>query len=555
MKRYHVTKLFVAVILSAIFASPVFAFDFIQSKDESYSQEMTTGDLPPDVQDFQEATTGPLIEPDETVKIEGSEAPFEITKEKRLELEEATRHTHLPTVTIKKSNEPLAPPDGARQTGTPKPRTNEPASQIDPKVPGTVTIWRNRTIVPPAGFSSDINEPSVAANGRYAFYTGNWYAARTANAGATWVNIDPFADMGGLQGDFCCDQDVIFDKSRNMMIWYRQGLKNRQANGTNRIRLGRSLDGGVTWVFYDILPTSVNGAWTNQWFDYPHIALSTNYLYFTSNMFNNADAYQRSVLVRISLDGLRAAAGINLPSWTQTGGTWAPVQGATDMMYIGRHETNASFRIYTQSEANVLLGSALRAIPAWDTAGVHSCPLPSGENPCARSDNRPLSGWVSHTKQEVGFFWNAPSGVGFPFPYVNSAVFFKGSLNAKYRPFIFNGGFAWHYAAASPNARGDVGIAAFSMGGGTFPKVWVGMDDDFNGQPPGWDVVTVATSTVGPGSNTWGDYLRVRPYSPTDLGWAATGYVPIAGGISSPRYFIWSRERDTGGMALWLLQP
>ena len=552
MKRFKFNKFFVTIILSVAFTSPVLAFNFFQSEEESYSEEKTTTGLPPDVQDVQKANPGPLLEPAEKVRIEGSEAPLAITKEKRLELEKALSGTHLPTGGVKKSNAPIAPPaDGARQT---TPKINEPRSQVEPMVPGTFALWRNRTLTPPAGFSSDINEPSVGANGRFAFYTGNWYAARSGDAGVTWVNISPFADMGGFNGDFCCDQDVIFDKSRNMMIWYRQGLKNRQPSGTNRIRLGRSLDGGVTWVFYDIRPNLVNSAWTNQWFDYPHIALSNNNLYFTSNMFNNADAYLRSALVRISLDQLRAAAPINLPSWSQTGGTWVPVQGATQVMYLGRHETNASFRIYTQPEANTTLSSFLRPIPAWNSAGVHTCKLPSGENPCARSDNRPLSGWVSHAKQEVGFFWNAPQGGGFTFPYVNSEVFDKNTLNAKYRPFIFNQAFAFHYAAASPNTRGDVGIATFLMGGGFNPRVLVGMDDDFNGQPPAWELFTLAFSASGPGSNTWGDYLRVRPYSPTDLGWAATGYVSN-GGISSPRFFIWSRERDNGGMGLWLNQP
>lgn len=509
-----------------------------------------------DSADAQEATVGNTISPERPMRLDESQAPVPMSESKRQQLMDALRQNHLPTPNVPNSHAPLAPAGKGRQTG---PRSGGLESlDVAPQAPGTVTIWRNSTITPPAGFSSDINEPSLAANGKYGFITGNWYAARTFTAGASWINVNPFTDMGGAAGDFCCDQDVIYDKSRNMMLWYRQGLKNRQANGTNRIRLGRSLDGGATWVFYDIRPTSINATWTNQWFDYPHIALSNGNFYFASNMFSNADVYQRSVLVRISLDQLRAGAAISVPSWNQTAGTWVPVQGATETMYLGRHETTSTFRIYSLPESSSVLSSVLKAIPAWESSprGSMVCTLSSGENPCARSDSRPLSGWISYHKQELGFFWNVKqnTALGFPFPYVNSAVFSLGTLNHKYRPFIWNPGFAWMYAAASPNARGDVGIASFAMGGSTLPQAYIGIDDDFNGQPPGWDVTLVASSTSGPGSNSWGDYLRVRPYSPADLGWAASAYVSV-GGTSQPRYVIWSRERDLGGVGLWFLQP
>ena len=55
--------------------------------------------------------------------------------------------------------------------------------------------------------------------------------------------------------DFCCDQDVIYDKNFKIFIWYRQGLKD--ANGENRFVLSISKD-AQTWTSYSIHPTVVN---------------------------------------------------------------------------------------------------------------------------------------------------------------------------------------------------------------------------------------------------------------------------------------------------------
>ena len=81
------------------------------------------------------------------------------------------------------------------------------------------TFFRATQLSPAAGglSSSAINEPSVAQNGKYVFETFNWGAARSVNGGATWAYISPYAGMG----DFCCDQDVIYDKGRDKMFWLR----------------------------------------------------------------------------------------------------------------------------------------------------------------------------------------------------------------------------------------------------------------------------------------------------------------------------------------------
>jgi hypothetical protein len=144
-------------------------------------------------------------------------------------------------------------------------------------------------------------------------------------------------------------------------------------------------------------------------------------------------------------------------------------------------------------------------------------------------------------------------------PYVNAATFRESDKVYLARPYIWccssGTSFAWHYASASPNERGDLAIATWAMGGGRYPQLYAGIDDDFNASPPGWEIAFVAGSSTGPGANTWGDYLRVRQHAPGGFGWIATGFTSTTGGISQPRFTIFSRGRDEWSVKRWWDQP
>ena len=57
--------------------------------------------------------------------------------------------------------------------------------------------------------TSSVGEPSVAASTSTVFMTGNWYASRSSDRGATWGVIDPFTEFPTDRGRFCCDKLVI----------------------------------------------------------------------------------------------------------------------------------------------------------------------------------------------------------------------------------------------------------------------------------------------------------------------------------------------------------
>lgn len=54
-------------------------------------------------------------------------------------------------------------------------------------------LFTNSELLTPGqqGIASNVDEPSVAVNGDVVCYSGNWYAARSADGGKTFQYIDP----------------------------------------------------------------------------------------------------------------------------------------------------------------------------------------------------------------------------------------------------------------------------------------------------------------------------------------------------------------------------
>ena len=431
---------------------------------------------------------------------------------------------------------------------------------VGPKGPGVsivashdFKIWRNTALSPP-GENKDNNEPSVANNGKYVFYTGNKYAARSTDAGATWRYVDPYADFPG----FCCDQDVIYDKSRDLFFWFR--ITRPDPANQSQFRIGVSKDRGASFYFWNWRPTDFDASWTDIGWDYPQLAMSDNYLYFTINAYRPSGGKYISILARASLDKLHASGSLSWTFWkqatpsfgcfsaaseTKASPLWTPVHGAKDAMYIGQTTSNDCFTIWRQRESNTTLEQYRSSVPAWTATSSINCPLPNGDDPCLSTSNKVSAGWTA--KNTVGFFWSVAAGNGFPRAYVNAASFDDGNLSYKERPYIWSNDYAWAFAAAYPNKRGDLAIASWKMGGGVYPQLYVGIDDEFNGNPAPWEIKLVGSSTSGPGGNNWGHYLRVRPYAPDGLAWIVSGFISKTG-VSEPRFAIFGRERDEGSI-------
>ena len=423
--------------------------------------------------------------------------------------------------------------------------------QLQKSLPPTgLQIYTNKSVTVPRTSLSLADEPSVANRDKLIFYTGNWYDVRSLDGGSTWTYIDPFKDMH----DFCCDQDIIYDSTHQIFIWYRLGAFD--SNGENRFRLGISSDTS-NWLFYNVSPRNLNGTWSHQFWDYPQLALSNKYLYITSNMFDQSGKLLRTIISRWSLQDLSLGqSNVSFSYYSDKSlFNFTPVQGATDTMYWASHVSNSRMRIFRWSDTESAITSYDRDIPAWTSSSdvTMSCKGPDSNDWCGRADSRILGGWLS--QGTIGFMWMASAGNGFPWPYLNAAKFRLSDMTYLESPYLWSPDHAWMYGSVSPNSKGDLGIVAFYGGGKVNPSLAIGISQNSNNNnndaaqlQSAWKMEPVMRGTNGPSENDWGDFLRIRPYSGSLVNWIATGYTLQGGSTEDfiePVYLVFGPQANT----------
>ncbi len=463
---------------------------------------------------------------------------------------------------------PLAGPKMSGGSATPPPAgsATEPFGP-QPLAANTFKLWSNTNLLPtiPGGFSSSTNEPATAMAGRNRFQTGNWYAVYSSNQGNTWTSLSPFTAFPSIDGGFCCDQDTIYDPSRGMFIWFLQYIKSGSGagdKGSIRIALWNSNVQNISnvgWYTYTYDPTDFGGA-GGEWFDYPHIALSNDYLYIAINVFTTTtDQWTRTLMIRLPLREMRYQQAF-APVYFQSTNyfNFTPVQGAKDVMYFASQVNGNSMVLFRWPEtAGVSLFG--KGITPYLAGGTHNCPAVGGNDWCQRSDNRIGAGAIVKNaltkQQELWWFWNVRQGGIFTYPYIEAAKFRESDLTYIGRPLLWSANGAYHYIGAAPNARGDIALSvAFGHPPNRNPGSMVCLDDDFNGDPAPWECYTTMIGAFSPASNRWGDYLRVRPADPADFNWTATAFTlqaNTASGAAEARNLIFGRERDAWQYFRW----
>jgi hypothetical protein len=461
----------------------------------------------------------------------------------------------------------------------PDPSTQSKLAELSAATPlaaGTATIFRNKNVkaggIIPPGYLSHVEECSTAVGGKYAWFTGNWFAARSVNGGSTWAYVNPFADMS----DFCCDQVTIYDESRNRIYWLRQGIPGTNpvnGNYENRFRLGVSSDGGATFCYYNNYPTEVNSTWTNQWWDYPHIQLGADFLYITYNVFNSGNAWVRTVILRWPLDSLASCSGFSYNYSTSSSWfTFVPAQGTEHTVYYASNwpttaPQNTRLNIWKWDEDSTSISSVTKTVTAWDftNRGSATCGSASG-NWAARFDQRLLAGaryMIEGTdvkypgRKVLGWWWNVKQGNVFPNPYIEAAAFFENGFaqvsGNQGRPLVWNSTTCFSYPSAAANRREDVGLVFnYSSGDNKYPSVAFALGDDYAPAPAGWSYYNVQTSTARPSDNKWGDYNTARTYRPSADIWAGAAHIlTSASGDGTPYFFEFGRGRDTASWNRW----
>jgi len=375
------------------------------------------------------------------------------------------------------------------------------------------------------GQAGTITEPSIACSGKRMMMTGNWFSSRSTTGGKNWTFIDPYTELPATDSGFCCDQLVHYCKSRRLWIWLLQFSKN--ASG-NLVRVAVSSSGAPgTWTWWDTRPGDLDENWTQVWLDYPDMAESDANLLISFNVYSTtANRWQRAVVLRLSLDQLRAREPITREVWSTTGfGSLRFARGSgSTAVFASLSTSSPSLELFRWPDSESGVSQVSIPVTPWSDGpyGSDSDPTSAWMN---RLDDRITAGW--DCDGVLGFAWTASADAQHPFPFIRVVRIDKSTNQRIDEPDLWNADRAWAYPSVSPNQRGDVGIVAFCGAGGRHPTLGVGC---LSPSIRLWDMALGAASTHMPAAQAWGDYLDIQPDPRRKTYWIASGFTLRGGG-------------------------
>src|SRR5437762_4628172 len=413
-----------------------------------------------------------------------------------------------------------------------------------PNAAGTFSLYRATSPGPYSPATSTIAETSAGAAGPVVFMTGNWFGAYSTNNGSTFSYANPFTQFASLDGGFCCDQTVTYDRNHDQMIWqlqYSYSPSTAQGGYLTAFAPASSVaDAG--WCTYAWEP-SIFGLGAGLFLDYPHVALSDNFAYYTANVYDSSDLWNRTLIWRVPLSATSTCSGFSFNYLVVSDHfNFTPVQGATSRMYWASHNSTSSIRIYYWDDAGSTIFWNNVAITTWPRNLPYSCPGPDGLNWCGRgpNDGRIQTGWVAGGV--LGFMWNASQGGPYPYPHVHVARFNASDRSLINEPILWYTDYAWQFPAMAVNDRGHIAGTAYVGGGPLYPSMNALIADDFSAAPAPWENYILEPSSKG--STNWGDWYSARRHGTNGNTWIATGQQRLTDGSVKPWYVWFGRERD-----------
>jgi hypothetical protein len=254
-----------------------------------------------------------------------------------------------------------------------------------PNNPGDFVIFQNSSVqsVIPTTNRAFVTEPTVANRRSVVFQTGNTYAVLSTDNGHTFRFFDPSTTFSQPTGGACCDQSVVYDPSRDLMLWivlyFDNGTQNVLRLAVSR---GNDIVSGRWSYYYDWWSPA------GTFYDFPDMCLSNNRLWLTANtalLSNNTinNAYMRS----ISLDEIKAGTTLNTYVIDSSTNGWSNrffrcTRGATNTMYWGSHNNTSQLRVFKWVEGAMSVSYAdVNLSPSWNDL-QRSCPGPDGRDWC-----------------------------------------------------------------------------------------------------------------------------------------------------------------------------
>lgn len=456
----------------------------------------------------------------------------------------------------------------------PKPLTAPGGALAD----GDAVVEKNVSVAPGGICSgtgcgaSDVQESSLAANGKYFMEVGNWFAATSSNSGASWTALNPYS----INANFCCDQQVIYEPARNIFIWEMLDLDNSNSGSGNALQLeilNGDFSGGCLFTF----TSDMFGMAANQMLDYPDIQFSTDDTYMTWNTYDpTGTTPENTGLVRMPTDSLASCSqSLSFQYLTRTDVfTFTLVSGSIESMNFTSQWCNTGCTSGSQIEfcnwveANANYGCLVLNVnpfPFISDSNPQNCASTDGTvtNWCGLSDSRrggaflSRSGYRGYGAQVIGLAWSAAADPthGFPHPYVVRNYFSVPDLVYHGSDNIWSPDYSIQYPNCSDTPyRGHVSCT-YAYGGGDatsgdiYPSTGGLIEDKQHPTQP-WFTYSLCVGNTNASTDRWGDFTTVREWS-DHLHWVEGNWCNV-NNTTLAQFAIVGEPRDHNAYLNWI---
>jgi hypothetical protein len=397
--------------------------------------------------------------------------------------------------------------------------------------------------------ASSVGEPSVAAAGQVVMYTGNWYAARSADGGQTFQYIDPFTSFPDPRNlAFCCDQVVNYIPSIDTFVWLLQygPQTGPQADNIQRLAFAKSADVVAgRWSLFDITTAGIGVP--GQFMDFPDLAVGAKSLYVTTNLFTPDGQSSGAAVIRIPLSSIGSGTVTAQPFLSTDLNSFRVAQNCGTTAFFAAHADTSTLRVFSWDETQATPISTDVGVARWIGGQGYQSSTPDGQRWLDRIDPRITgaalvnSGPTNQPDPELWFAWSVDRGSNHrPNAFVQIARIDATNVTLLDNIDIFDLNSATAYGALSSNPDNEIGISYMIGGPQQYPSLMVAILTNSRKD------VLASAGERGTSDGQWGDFLAVRPVFPDRKLFAATGYTMKGAGDGSnrdatPRYVVFGR--------------
>ncbi len=376
-------------------------------------------------------------------------------------------------------------------------------------------------------------ETNGARSRNVVVYTGNWFAAWSADGGNTFRAIDADGLCRRHGQSLCCDQVVTYVPSIDTFCWI---LQTKEGDYVLAVASPDDVatSSGRSWTTY-LIPADrfgIEGAHV----DFPEVSYGDSFLYLAFNLIGS-----HSIGLRLKLGEIAERVTLHMEYLAATNNYWLrPVQSTGETGYFVAQNSASELRVFRWGEGDHWFSWFDVKMPTIPTDDW-SVKTPTG--PEWLGSTSKVDWHIYGATRADRFMWIAWNGARrvsgqttntFAYPHIGIAVVDLSAQILTDIQYIWNPdhGFAW--PALSTNGRNEVGLS-FCWGGNRWDPqhgvaVLTGSGRSF--------VATTSGATNGAG----GHYISVRSAFPDVENFDATGFIQRAGSTPTnhPQFVVFS---------------